>query len=84
MFAGILEAIETAWSPAGVAILVDLGGGGRQTPRWRWEMLREDRRGAGSSFAMPRSSREPSSRRPSRLGARRLPPSSVARRNFYA
>ena len=24
--AGILEAIETAWSPAGVAILVDLGG----------------------------------------------------------
>src|SRR4051794_41934789 len=26
--AGILDAIATAWSPAGVAILVDLGGGG--------------------------------------------------------
>src|SRR5258707_5664112 len=26
--AGILEAIEAAWSPAGVAILVDLGGAG--------------------------------------------------------
>src|SRR4051812_50087281 len=28
--AGILEAIEAAWSPAGVAILGDLGGGGNQ------------------------------------------------------
>ena len=33
--AGILEAIEAAWSPAGVAILVDLGGA-RRIRRWRW------------------------------------------------
>ena len=43
--AGILEAIETAWSPAGVAILVDLGGA-ETNSEMAVEMLAEDRRGA--------------------------------------
>jgi phosphoenolpyruvate---glycerone phosphotransferase subunit DhaM len=42
--AGILEAIETAWSPAGVAILVDLGGA-ETNSEMAVEMLAEDRRG---------------------------------------
>ena len=41
--AGILEAIETAWSPAGVAILVDLGGA-ETNSEMAVEMLAEDRR----------------------------------------
>ena len=41
--AGILEAIETAWSPAGVAILVDLGGA-ETNSEMAVEMLPEDRR----------------------------------------
>ena len=43
--AGILEAIEAAWSPAGVAILVDLGGA-ETNSEMAVEMLAEDRRGA--------------------------------------
>ena len=38
-----LEAIETAWSPAGVAILVDLGGA-ETNSEMAVEMLTEDRR----------------------------------------
>ena len=41
--AGILEAIEAAWSPAGVAILVDLGGA-ETNSEMAVEMLAEDRR----------------------------------------
>ena len=41
--AGILEAIEAAWSPAGVAILVDLGGA-ETNSEMAVEMLPEDRR----------------------------------------
>ena len=41
--AGILEAIETAWSPAGVAVLVDLGGA-ESNSEMAVEMLPEDRR----------------------------------------
>src|ERR1700738_3701473 len=41
--AGILEAIEIAWSPAGVAILVDLGGA-ETNSEMAVEMLPEDRR----------------------------------------
>jgi phosphoenolpyruvate---glycerone phosphotransferase subunit DhaM len=41
--AGILEAIEMAWSPAGVAILVDLGGA-ETNSEMAVEMLPEDRR----------------------------------------
>ncbi|MGY4287841.1 dihydroxyacetone kinase phosphoprotein-dependent L subunit [Bradyrhizobium sp. LM2.7] len=41
--AGILEAIETAWSPAGVAVLVDLGGA-ETNSEMAVEMLPEDRR----------------------------------------
>jgi phosphoenolpyruvate---glycerone phosphotransferase subunit DhaM len=41
--AGILEAIETAWSPAGVAVLVDLGGA-ETNSEMAVEMLAEDRR----------------------------------------
>ena len=41
--AGILEAIEVAWSPAGVAILVDLGGA-ETNSEMAVEMLPEDRR----------------------------------------
>jgi len=40
--AGILEAIETAWSPAGVAVLVDLGGA-ETNSEMAVEMLPEDR-----------------------------------------
>jgi len=39
----ILEAIEAAWSPAGVAILVDLGGA-ETNSEMAVEMLAEDRR----------------------------------------
>ena len=42
--AGILGAIEAAWSPAGVAILVDLGGA-ETNSEMAVEMLPEDRRG---------------------------------------
>src|SRR5437868_9017440 len=42
--AGILEAIAAAWSPAGVAILVDLGGA-ETNSEMAVEMLAEDRRG---------------------------------------
>jgi phosphoenolpyruvate---glycerone phosphotransferase subunit DhaM len=41
--AGIIEAIEMAWSPAGVAILVDLGGA-ETNSEMAVEMLAEDRR----------------------------------------
>src|SRR5260221_6866349 len=41
--AGILEAIELAWSPAGVAILVDLGGA-ETNSEMAVEMLPEERR----------------------------------------
>ena len=41
--AGILEAIEAAWSTAGVAILVDLGGA-ETNSEMAVEMLAEDRR----------------------------------------
>ena len=41
--AAILAAIETAWSPAGVAILVDLGGA-ETNSEMAVEMLPEDRR----------------------------------------
>lgn len=41
--AGIIEAIEAAWSPAGVAILVDLGGA-ETNSEMAVEMLAEDRR----------------------------------------
>src|SRR5436190_1811472 len=41
--AGILEAIEVAWSPAGVAILVDLGGA-ETNSEMAVEMLPEERR----------------------------------------
>src|SRR5258708_38331069 len=44
--AGILEAIETAWSPAGVAILVDLGGA-ETNSGMAVEKLREGRRARG-------------------------------------
>jgi len=42
--AGILEAIETAWSPAGVAILVDLGGA-ETNSEMAIELLPEERQG---------------------------------------
>src|SRR5260221_12472670 len=42
--AGILEAIELAWSPAGVAILVDLGGA-ETNSGMAVEMLPEERGG---------------------------------------
>jgi PTS hybrid protein len=41
---GIMAAIERAWSPAGVAILVDLGGA-ETNSEMAVEMLPEDRRG---------------------------------------
>jgi phosphoenolpyruvate---glycerone phosphotransferase subunit DhaM len=41
---GILAAIERAWSPAGVAILVDLGGA-ETNSEMAVEMLPEERRG---------------------------------------
>ena len=41
--AGILDAIETAWSPAGVAILVDLGGA-ETNSEMAIEMLDDKRR----------------------------------------
>ena len=43
MLPEILEAIETAWSPAGVAVLVDLGGA-ETNSEMAVEMLPEDRR----------------------------------------
>jgi PTS hybrid protein len=42
--AGIMAAIDRAWSPAGVAILVDLGGA-ETNSEMAVEMLPEDRRG---------------------------------------
>jgi len=41
---GIVAAIERAWSPAGVAVLVDLGGA-ETNSEMAVEMLPEDRRG---------------------------------------
>jgi|SRR6478735_6873202 dihydroxyacetone kinase phosphotransfer subunit len=41
---GIMAAIERAWSPAGVAVLVDLGGA-ETNSEMAVEMLPEDRRG---------------------------------------
>src|SRR5258708_34545425 len=51
--AGILEAIELAWSPAGVAILVDLGGAETNSGR-AGEMLPEEPGARGVGWKAPR------------------------------
>ena len=65
--AGILEAIETAWSPAGVAILVDLGaqsGKGSRDPALYREVMGEMVLGARDRLAGTGDPRQPRFQRP--------------------